>query len=101
MTAATVRLALNLSQSILSCCLAFCPSSAARPIAKVAADGSTRGAGAVECVDGVVASAIDDGATSVQAIGACTKAGTNCGSCRPELKALISMKQEAEIEQAA
>ena len=56
MTAATVRLALNLSQSILSCCLAFCPSSAARPIAKVAADGSTRGAGAVECVDGVVAS---------------------------------------------
>ena len=56
MTAATVKLALNLSQSILSCCLAFCPSSAARPIAKVAADGSTRGAGAVECVDGVVAS---------------------------------------------
>ena len=62
MTAATVRLALNLSQSILSCCLAFWSSAAARPIAKVAADGSTRGADAVECVDGVVTSVSDDGA---------------------------------------
>ena len=62
MTAATVRLALNLSQSILSCCLAFWSSAAARPIAKVAAAGSTRGADAVECVDGVVASVSDDGA---------------------------------------
>ena len=51
MTAATVRLALNLSQSILSCCLAFWSSAAARPIAKVAAAGSTRGADAVDAAD--------------------------------------------------
>ncbi|MEM6558128.1 MAG: molybdopterin dinucleotide binding domain-containing protein, partial [Pseudomonadota bacterium] len=34
--------------------------------------------------------AIDGGAMSVSALGACTKAGTNCGSCQPELKKLIS-----------
>ena len=34
--------------------------------------------------------AIDGGAMSVSALGAYTKAGTNCGSCQPELKKLIS-----------
>ena len=33
--------------------------------------------------------AITDGATSVEALGACTGAGTSCGSCKPELKALL------------
>lgn len=34
--------------------------------------------------------AIESGATSVAALGSCTQAGTNCGSCRPELQALIA-----------
>ncbi|WP_417271280.1 molybdopterin-dependent oxidoreductase [Celeribacter sp.] len=43
-------------------------------------------------------SAIEGGATSVAALGEMTCAGTNCGSCKPELKALIS---EASIRMAA
>ena len=34
--------------------------------------------------------AIDGGATTTEALGGCTGAGTVCGSCKPELKALIS-----------
>ena len=37
-----------------------------------------------------ILAAIRDGATSVDAIGAKLKAGTNCGSCKPELKRLLS-----------
>ncbi|MEM6408796.1 MAG: nitrate reductase [Pseudomonadota bacterium] len=37
--------------------------------------------------------AIADGAGSVEALGACTGAGTNCGSCKPELKALVQEQQ--------
>ena len=33
--------------------------------------------------------AIADGASSLDAVGAATQAGTNCGSCRPEIRALI------------
>jgi assimilatory nitrate reductase catalytic subunit len=33
--------------------------------------------------------AIADGATSLDAIGEMTCAGTNCGSCRPEIRALL------------
>jgi assimilatory nitrate reductase catalytic subunit len=33
--------------------------------------------------------AIADGATSLDAIGEVTCAGTNCGSCRPEIRALL------------
>ena len=33
--------------------------------------------------------AIADGATSLDAIGEATRAGTNCGSCRPEIRALL------------
>ncbi|MCF2872663.1 molybdopterin-dependent oxidoreductase [Octadecabacter sp. G9-8] len=43
-------------------------------------------------------SAISAGAGSVTALGAATCAGTNCGSCKPELKALIA---EASIPMAA
>jgi assimilatory nitrate reductase catalytic subunit len=34
--------------------------------------------------------AISQGANSVDALGACTGAGTSCGSCRPELAALLT-----------
>jgi assimilatory nitrate reductase catalytic subunit len=37
-----------------------------------------------------VRSAISNGAQSVEAIGAVTCAGTNCGSCKPELAALLA-----------
>jgi assimilatory nitrate reductase catalytic subunit len=33
--------------------------------------------------------AIADGAASLDAVGAATRAGTNCGSCRPEIRALL------------
>ena len=36
-----------------------------------------------------ISDAFTAGARDVDAIGAVTKAGTNCGSCRPEIKALI------------
>jgi assimilatory nitrate reductase catalytic subunit len=36
-----------------------------------------------------VAMAIADGAASLDAVGAVTRAGTNCGSCRPEIRALV------------
>ncbi len=39
---------------------------------------------------GRIVSAIADGAVSAQAIGAKLKAGTNCGSCIPELKRLVA-----------
>ncbi|TBR21599.1 MAG: nitrate reductase, partial [Reyranella sp.] len=38
---------------------------------------------------GAVEAAIADGATSLAAIGATTHAGTSCGSCRPEIRALL------------
>ena len=34
--------------------------------------------------------AIQHGATTVEAVGKCTAAGTNCGSCKPDLQALIN-----------
>ncbi len=36
--------------------------------------------------------AIRHGATSVEAVGKCTAAGTNCGSCKPDLQALIDAR---------
>ena len=45
-----------------------------------------------------VAAAIAKGATSLATLGAVTRAGTNCGSCRPELRALL---RAARLEQAA
>ena len=38
---------------------------------------------------GAVEAAIADGAASLAAVGATTYAGTNCGSCRPEIRALL------------
>ena len=36
-----------------------------------------------------VETAIADGAANLDAVGAITRAGTNCGSCRPEIRALL------------
>jgi assimilatory nitrate reductase catalytic subunit len=45
-----------------------------------------------------VGAAIVGGATSLDAVGAVTKAGANCGSCRPEIRALL---RAARTRQAA
>ncbi|MDP1757773.1 MAG: (2Fe-2S)-binding protein [Pseudohongiella sp.] len=37
----------------------------------------------------VIQKAISSGCCSVEAIGQCTRAGTQCGSCVPELRKLI------------
>jgi assimilatory nitrate reductase catalytic subunit len=42
--------------------------------------------------------AIADGAASLDAIGEATRAGTNCGSCRPEIRALL---RAARVRKAA
>ena len=47
---------------------------------------------------GAVESAIADGAVSLDAVGAETRAGTNCGSCRPEIRALL---RSARLRKAA
>ena len=40
----------------------------------------------------------DQGCTSVEAVGACTKAGTNCGSCRAEIRGIIDAYRLAAAE---
>ncbi len=47
---------------------------------------------------GAVEKAIACGASSLDAIGTETRAGTNCGSCRPEIRALL---RAARLKQAA
>jgi assimilatory nitrate reductase catalytic subunit len=42
-----------------------------------------------------VRGAIEGGARSVAAVGEETKAGTGCGSCRPEIAALLAAAREA------
>jgi assimilatory nitrate reductase catalytic subunit len=42
----------------------------------------------------VIDAAIARGAGSVDAVSAATGAGTNCGSCRPELARMIAAKRE-------
>ena len=44
--------------------------------------------------------AIAAGASSVETLGACTKAGTNCGSCKPELAVLLQDHQLKGISEA-
>ncbi len=43
-----------------------------------------------------VTAAIAKGATSLASLGAVTRAGTNCGSCRPELRALLRALRQRE-----
>ncbi len=46
--------------------------------------------------------AIEAGARSIEAIGAATGAGTNCGSCRPEVaRRLTALQSAPETENAA
>ena len=47
-----------------------------------------------------ILSAIEDGAGDVAAIGGCTQAGTNCGSCRPVIARLLE-EAKASIREAA
>ena len=44
----------------------------------------------------IVAAMRDQGANSVAAIGDCVKAGTNCGSCKPELSRILRETSVAE-----
>jgi assimilatory nitrate reductase catalytic subunit len=48
-----------------------------------------------------IAAAVHDGAMTVEAIGDVLKAGTNCGSCRPEIKRVISDAQTSAPEMSA
>ncbi|MEM7695378.1 MAG: molybdopterin-dependent oxidoreductase [Pseudomonadota bacterium] len=43
-----------------------------------------------------IRAAIADGATTVEAVGACLSAGTNCGSCRAEIAQLIAAAPSAK-----
>jgi len=48
-----------------------------------------------------IVAAVDDGAADVAAVGSCTLAGTNCGSCRPVIARLLdeagtSMQEAAQ-----
>lgn len=55
-------------------------------------DQPDRGATVCACFDvgsEQIRTAIAEGARSVEALGACLGAGTNCGSCRPELQDMI------------
>jgi bacterioferritin-associated ferredoxin len=53
-------------------------------------DKKMRGGAGVPLTQGRITAAIAAGATNAAAIGAKLKAGTNCGSCIPELKRLIA-----------
>ncbi len=53
-----------------------------------------------------IAAEATKGATTVKAIGACLKAGTNCGSCRSEIQTLLDAvaketREDADIAQAS
>jgi len=58
-----------------------------------AADGGEWRGGEICACFGVSCAAVEraiaDGAASLDAVGAVTRAGTNCGSCRPEIRALV------------
>jgi assimilatory nitrate reductase catalytic subunit len=63
------------------------------------------GAGPIVCAcfgvgKNTIGDAIAAGACSVAAIGASLKAGTNCGSCIPELKRMLTKTQPAPLERS-
>jgi assimilatory nitrate reductase catalytic subunit len=47
----------------------------------------------------VIDEAIQQGAVTAEAVGACTRAGTNCGSCIPEVKSLIATATAAGVKE--
>ena len=71
---------------------------AGRPGADVPDQGalvcSCMGIGVNTIIDAVTRS----GCTTVEAVGSCTSAGTNCGSCRAEIRALIEAHRLAAAE---
>ncbi len=68
------------------------------------AGGAARGALVCSCFgvrrDAIVA-AVREGALSVEAVGERLKAGTNCGSCRPEIKRAIAEEKHDATDRAA
>jgi len=48
-----------------------------------------------------IEAAVVSGAASIEAVGSATGAGTNCGSCRPEIARLIAAHHKHEAEHAA
>jgi len=46
--------------------------------------------------EGAIREAIDAGACDAAAVGAAVKAGTNCGSCVPEIRKIISAARVLE-----
>jgi assimilatory nitrate reductase catalytic subunit len=70
------------------------------------ADGAREAAGPIVCAchgvgQATICASIADGARTAADIGARTRAGTNCGSCIPELKRLIAAAEAAPAQQAA
>lgn len=64
------------------------------------ADQPARGAIVCACFDvgtEQIRRAIADGADSVEALGACLSAGTNCGSCRPELQEILDAASAVKL----
>ncbi len=60
--------------------------------------------GAIVCscfsvgINTIAAAVTGQGCTTVEAVGACTKAGTNCGSCRAEIRGIIDAHRLAAAE---
>ncbi|MEM9725499.1 MAG: (2Fe-2S)-binding protein, partial [Pseudomonadota bacterium] len=65
------------------------PILAARPGAEAADPGATVCACFNVGANTIMAAIAEQGLHDVEAIGAALKAGTNCGSCRPEIRGLI------------
>ncbi len=64
------------------------------------ADPADRGGEICACFGVSVAAlqaAIDDGAATLAAVGVITHAGTNCGSCRPEIRALLRAARPRQV----
>ncbi|WP_272907144.1 nitrate reductase [Pseudohongiella sp. O18] len=71
----------------------------------IPADQSAQQAGPLVCschnvYQSTVMAAIDAGCDEVEKVGSCCRAGTNCGSCIPEIKRLLAENQPAEAEEA-
>jgi assimilatory nitrate reductase catalytic subunit len=60
--------------------------------------------GAIVCscfsvgINTIAAAVTGQGCTTVEAVGACTQAGTNCGSCRAEIRGIIDAHRLAAAE---
>jgi len=71
----------------------------------IPADPSAQRAGPLVCTchnvyQSTVVAAINAGCDEVEKVGSSCRAGTNCGSCIPEIKRLLAEKQPAEAEEA-